>query len=146
KGDRWGRGVAVTSINANLHTGGREDLNCGLLSGLRKCVSVATDVESSVVTELLAIFDDRGSNRRDMAFVEGAVERRTTVPGRSEHDWLDRLAVIVGRNKLIDIDEVLWKGWGTCAFIHDSILPLKPHFWAGSRGGAPDTNMLSRTC
>ena len=66
---------------------------------------VAADEQRSRGALRGAVFDDGLGDRQDVGFVEGAVQRRTTVTRRTERHLLSDI-VRVGLNRVVGSDQV----------------------------------------
>ena len=74
QGDGRRRRPRAPGVDPDVDAVGDEDLDRGLLGGFGQGVRIAADEERAVVSLGAAVVDDRLGRRRDMGFVESAVE------------------------------------------------------------------------
>ena len=154
--DDRGGGVAIGGVHSHVHAVRDEDFERGLEGGLGQRVRVATDEQRPVRALTGAIPADRLGHRDDVRFVEGAVERRTTMAGRPERDALGRVGrvrpdVVVRADEPIQVDQDggVGRQSGPLAVRHRSMVPHRMRRQAGTASwasaGGMDPGVVDRT-
>ena len=128
-GDGGGRRVGSARVDARVHARAGQHLERGAPRGLGQGVGVAPDEQGAVDPLGGAVLDDRRGDGDDVRLVELSVQGGTAVAGGAEHHPLVHvrgvgLDIVVGRDDIVDVDEVFRKGWCACSFMHTPSVTL----------------------
>ena len=128
-GDRRGRCGGTVVGDADLHIIGRQDFKRTAKGRFRQGMRISAHEQRAGDTVLFAVITDGLGDGVDVAFVEGLLQRRTTMPGRSKRHTLCGLMRvrrfrIVGTDERGDILQSLGRRQfaGMGMYCHDGIL------------------------
>ena len=103
-GDRRGRCGGTVVGDANLHIIGRQDFKRTAKGRFRQGMRISAHEQRTGDAVLFAVITDGLGDGVDVAFVEGLLQRRTTMPGRSKRHTLCGL-MRIRRFRIVGTDE-----------------------------------------
>ena len=151
--ERRRRHPRVARVDAHVDAVRDEHLDGAALGGQRQPVRVAAEEQRAADALRVAVVDDRLRGREDVVLVEARAQRRSAVAARAERDALlrdggIRLAVVVGVDQLVDVDQVGCFGGLSCACscAQSAASALSSHRYCADSAMTPPGRQRSEPC